>query len=1065
MSTAGRTPPPGRIPGPDDEHASISGSVSAADPLAPTSVHPDSERQSGPAAFPQLHDRYAYVGTLGEGASGVVYLAQQISTGRLVAIKALRRNAGALWTDMLRREARLLGSVRHPAIATILTVEDDIDGTPFLVLEYCPGRTLRRVLGAGPMPVPRALRLCCGLAEALQYLHSDAAEIIHLDVKPENVMVEDVEEARGGGEAIKLLDLGLGRANYRFAAGGGGTSTGPDRRPAVGGTYEYMPPEQFARLPVDWTADVWAFGCVLWESLTGGQRPFGTLRGRAYAEHAAIAEPAWDELPMATPSPVRELLEECLQKSADDRARMTMSAAREALNRALSGRTATAQRRLHNLSSRLTRFVGREREIDNALRALVQGRAVIVQGLPGMGKSTLVREVAQRIVDAVDRRGPRTICWVDLSVLAEDASEGAVVAQVAGVLRALHQDDGGTDVPPPRGESGEALARWLDDRGVLLAAIGVERVSTAFERAVSSLLRSAHDLKVLATSAVPIRIEGARCLTVGPLPTAFDDAASDLLSDVAESSLDLAPATQRSVAAELFIDRAACADASFLADEANEPLIERICRQLEGIPAAIEMTASHVGTLPLDEIERNLLRNPGFLEFEPEGDSLERAVAWNVERLPGAERRLLGRLRAFAGGFALEAVWRVCPDVPVDQAENAVIDDRPVIVLLRSLVNRALVSFDSATGRYRVLAPVLRAAASCDAGLALDELERRFLAYFVELAERGLETQQRRGPASSGMRRPEWLDAIQADRANLGQALMLARAASDATPLARLVRALEPLWTSPGPLREGREWASTAVARAEEVPSRRLRLGLLNAAGLLALHDLAFDEARSLVERALTIAREDGDAVEADELNTLGVIARRSGDFAEALRRYAEAERLHDAAADVAGLARVRLNVAVVHKIEGRFEQAMEMLEGLEPVFRDREDLTRLANLFQSQGECAHMLGRTAESLERMGEALCLQIRLRSPADAIRCIAWIGVGCIERGQTDRGFLLLDEAEGWLRNLSLPLPDMLQGVVRSIEQRHDRARTEPTGRWRAAVPLVELYAEAIAAARG
>lgn len=1065
-----------------------SSSSSNVDPVAPTTVVSDGDGSALPATFPRLRGRYTYISTLGEGVSGAVYLAEQLSTGRRVAIKAIRRSEGTLWVDMLRREARLLGSVRHPSIASVLTVEDDLDGMPFLVLEYCPGRTLRRVMSSEPLPLERSLRLNLALAESLQYLHSDAARIIHLDVKPENVMVETVDDGRT--ETIKLLDLGLGRASYRLVADSGMAAirdrSTADPAPALGGTYEYMPPEQFRRLPVDWTADVWAFGCVLWECLSG-QRPFGSLTGKAYAQYAADAEPDWDALPEEVPTSVRALLEGCLQKSPADRADVTMAEARRTLLAALAGDSASVPRRLNNLHSRLSRFIGRRRELDTVARSMRTGRTVVVQGIPGMGKAALAREAARRLVEAREGSGPAVVCWVDLAELDEGAPAAAIVAHLGGSLRALYAGHGATDVPPPQGESAEALGRWLDHRNVLLVLAGAERVARGVEQVASSLLRAAHDLRVLVTTSAPIRIEGARTLTLGPLEYLHGT----------DSELG---AGQRSDAAELFIDRAACAAADFRETDEAVACIERICRQLEGIPAAIEMTASQVGAVPLAEIEQHVLRDPaGLGDGAADAHSLVKAVRWSIDRLSAPERSLLARLLVFRGGFSLEGAAHVCGDeVPTgadDAIEAAEIDGRPVVVLLRSLVNAALVDFDSASGRYHLLPPVRHAAGACAAGLAEPTLESRFLAYYASLAELGLEAQQRprggaagagsgsgsgSGVGAGGLRRADWIELVQAEHANLEKALVLASAAPDATILARMVRALEAMWTGPGPLEDGRRWAAVAVARAGEVGDRRLRLGLLNAAGLVALAGSRFEEARELASRALAIAREDGDRAEADELNTLGVIARRAGRLDEALQRYAEARKLHERWNDEAGVARVRLNVAVVHKLRGRYDEALAEVEGLEAIFESIGDSARLGSLYQVEGECAYLLGRYEEALRFCGAGLCIHVRLRAAADALSCIGWIGLAAIALGRREQGIRLLREAERWMRTLSQPLLTHLQYVLdhdeslRSARAAEGRARSgdERLSRLaggvdradRPSMSLVELYAEAIGVAR-
>jgi Tol biopolymer transport system component len=255
---------------------------------------------------------YEILSVLGAGGMGEVYRARDTKLNRDVALKVLPAvfTASADRVVRFEREARLLASLNHPHIASIYGLEDG-GGTPALVLELVEGDTLEDRLRRSPLPVSEALALALQIADALDAAH--ASGIVHRDLKPSNIKIT-------GGGMVKVLDFGLAKA---LAADGSGpdlptlrTVTMDGTMPGVIlGTAPYMSPEQARGQPVDKRTDVWAFGCVLFEMLSGSP---AFVRATVTDTLAAVvgAEPPWMSLRADTPAGVRRLLTRCLQKDA-----------------------------------------------------------------------------------------------------------------------------------------------------------------------------------------------------------------------------------------------------------------------------------------------------------------------------------------------------------------------------------------------------------------------------------------------------------------------------------------------------------------------------------------------------------------------------------------------------------------------------------------------------------------------------------------------------------------------------------------------------------------------------
>jgi eukaryotic-like serine/threonine-protein kinase len=252
---------------------------------------------------------YAILGSLGQGGMGAVYRARDVRLGRVVALKVLldRWSLDPERIARFEREAQLLASLTHPHIATLYGLEDAA-GRQCLVMELVEGDTLAERIGRGALPVSEALQVAAQIAAALDAAHEHG--IVHRDLKPANVKITP-------DGTVKVLDFGLAKVVSGAAEAddpvdatvtGYGTHVG-----VVLGTAAYMSPEQARGQPVGKRTDIWAFGCVLYEMLTG-RRPFTGETTTDTLSAILQREPDWDALPTSTPPAVRRLLRRCLDR-------------------------------------------------------------------------------------------------------------------------------------------------------------------------------------------------------------------------------------------------------------------------------------------------------------------------------------------------------------------------------------------------------------------------------------------------------------------------------------------------------------------------------------------------------------------------------------------------------------------------------------------------------------------------------------------------------------------------------------------------------------------------------
>ena len=912
--------------------------------------------------------RYTIERELGRGGMGVVYLAIDPTLDRKVALKVLPQHIGRDPDQLARfeREAKVLASMNHPNIGVIHSLERTDDGAMFVVLEFIEGDTLTERIAKGPPSLEDSVRMCRQIAEALHAAHESG--IVHRDLKPSNVML-----TRRGW--VKVLDFGLASVGGGQAEPGGGGGVDPDldvtadiRHSHLGviqGTPGYMSPEQARGEEQDDRTDVFAFGCVLYECLTG-KRAFEGDRVADLLDAVQHAEPDWSALPPDTPHDVVTLLSHCLEKRLNRRLSSLKEAAARLDEVMTSGSTTITRKIEHskvrnNLPTQMSTFVGRGAALNELMRMVADTRLLTLTGSGGCGKTRLAVRLAAEVLESFGDG----VWFVDLASLTEPSR----------VAHSIMSAIGATET---RGKSEvEAIVARLGEQSVLLIMDNCEHVIDEAASVVNTVLTSCPNVLVVATSREALGLTGETTYRVPSLsapPTGDHVTATDI---------------EQSESVALFMARARAVNPAFHLDDWNAPAVAFICAQLDGIPLAVELAAARVKAIPPAKIAERLsdlfaILTGGSRAALPRQRTLRATIEWSYELLEEPERRLLQRLSVFPGGCSLEAAEQVCPDdsaldaeadalVGVAAPDEAVLEGWQILDIVSSLIDKSLVTYaeTDGEGRYGLLNTVRRFAADA---LARDEGAERVLARRLEFFA-GMIRQ-----AQSGLLGPEqgeWLRRLQQDQETLLAAVSWAhdrvdpgQAAARARRTIGMAAALGRFWM----LRGRSAFGLTVIRKILDGPEgddRAGRAAALNAAGSMARRAGDFEASRRFLESSLAIREEMGDkrGIATAETN-LSLVVVEQGDYAEATtlatRAFEISREINDKRLQGINLG----NLGQFAARQGEFERARELYEQAIRINREIGNRAVEASNLNNLSEIEMRLGNRDASADFATQAL-----------------------------------------------------------------------------------------------
>jgi len=546
----------------------------------------------------------------------------------------------------------------------------------------------------------------------------------------------------------------------------------------------------------------------------------------------------------------------------------------------------------NNLPQALTNFIGREREIEEVRQCLVKTRALTLTGAGGCGKTRLALQVARAALDNY----PDGVWLVELAPLADPTLIGPVLAKALGLEAQAAPD------------LIDTVIECLGERRLLLVLDNAEHLIGACARLAERLLRRCRGLTLLTTSRERLGIDGELTCRVPSLSLPMGPSAAEVLA---------------SEAGRLFVDRVRLQQPDFDVRTADLGALAAICHRLDGIALAIELAVPRLRVMSMANLnlrldDRFAVLAEGPRNALPRHRTLRSLVDWSYELLTVAERAVLRRASAFAGGWALEAAERVCAWDGVE-GDHREVGSGEVPALLTSLVDKSLVHVKAQGGemRFGMLETVRRYAHEhlCAAGEET-AAQVRHLAWLVELA--------------AGLDEPDGAAALLAasrlDPEHDNLRAVLAWCAGDparAVDGLQLAGLLGVYWEIRGARGEEIAWLDRLLAAAPMDVRVDLRARALNATALCQIGHGDMAEARASARQAMALCRQVGDRRWlVRSLALLGEIDLFVGDHPAARRHLDEALSLAREAADVRDTVYALAGLAHACCLSGDFKAA-----------------------------------------------------------------------------------------------------------------------------------------------
>jgi predicted ATPase/DNA-binding CsgD family transcriptional regulator len=651
-------------------------------------------------------------------------------------------------------------------------------------------------------------------------------------------------------------------------------------------------------------------------------------------------------------------------------------------------------RTLSALPAPLSRFIGRERELDAILLALQQSRLVSLTGPGGCGKTRLALEAAH----AFTRAGGEHAWFVELAALLDPKLLPATVAS-AVELREYAEHS-------PL----EMLLENLSRQSGLLILDNCEHLVEACARFAQTILAACPRIVMLATSREALSLSGEQIIQVPPL--AFPD------PDRLPASEEL----EQYDAIRLFLERARTGGASLAVTERNALALARICHQLDGMPLALELAAARTQILPLEDLAARLeqsfrLLTGGSRTALPRQQTLQATIAWSYGLLSEQERILFARLSVFAGSFSLSGAEAICASEELVREE--------ILELLSRLISKSLVHVlnRESQARYRLMETVRQYASEklAEAGEAR-ELHRRhatFFLTFIQKAEPYLRSAERRA----------WLPRLEQEHDNLRAAMRRALEQGERELALQLMGHLAWFWYFRGHLSEARQWYETTLATLSDQQPTVGKATSFFGAGALAWVQGEYTLARIRLGESARLWRALGDTGKLSyALTLLGLVTALNGDYEQALSFQQESIELFRTVEDRWGLALALYWLGDTWRLQHQNEKAITFYQESREHFRATGDRWGVALALQGLGAVAYRQQNDALASVHLEECLALRRQEGDQWLIAQTLVTLGHVIHRQGDSSRAQALFEEGMAVYR----PLGD-LRGSATALQQ--------------------------------
>jgi predicted ATPase/class 3 adenylate cyclase len=631
----------------------------------------------------------------------------------------------------------------------------------------------------------------------------------------------------------------------------------------------------------------------------------------------------------------------------------------------------TLDARPNNLPLELSSFVGREAELRELRDLVAQHRLVTLCGPGGIGKTRLALQLGAELLDEF-KDG---VWFVALASTSDPKLIAQTIASALGIAEAA-------------GEPSETtLLRQVAARRLLLVLDNAEHLLPSISKMVKMILDRAKDVCVVTSTQESLHVRGERIYRLGP----FDEADAE----------------------RLFIERAQAIAHSFTPSAADYEDFAAISRALQGIPLAIELAAARLSTLSLRQIRDRLGDQLALLRSSAADDdrhrTLRKTIAWSYELLDDAERKLLGELSVFVGGFTLEA----CEAVASSTHETVVLDT------LEELVDKSFLAVQrvAAETRYRMLDVIREYAGEQSDSAVLRAARAKHFEMLSALGEKG-------SGALLHETLGDWLDAVDRDAANVRAAL--AHGFENASPrLGPMLLGMFRYWYIRRTVKEGRRWLQRYIDASG--PEDTILAGILRRAATFASIEGAYDVADSLAKRSLTLYHEANDGAGVLEaLHALAVNENRRGNYSGAERLYGDiAARCTQAGQERAAISS-SANCAAIKLQRGDLDAAEVLLSECRTRAERLGDEDVLGTVMALQGSLAYKRGEWEAAEKYFTRALTTKRKIKNEFGVAEISAAMAVLRVRNDPLDARSLARESLDIALRL------DALELVVNSLE---------------------------------